>query len=87
MFAIKLTQSNWPEIKAHEQLIDSDKNFMMNVLLPSGREYFYIRGYVSTRGVVHSSAILPGFVFRRRFDYDTEKIQTGWNQIVRLETP
>jgi hypothetical protein len=50
---------------------------------PRGVEYYFVTGYVNDRGEVEPWAFLPSFVFRQEFEYDAERIQTEFDQIVR----
>lgn len=82
MFAIKLTEDNFPKILLTPTLSIAKAQAISELYFH--RNYIFVAGYVDHFGRVTGWDIIPEFVFKKFFDYDPEKIKTDWDQIVRL---
>ena len=89
MFAIKITEDNMETITESGVFATKPKNFVAMFLSRSqrGGDWALIRGYVPDRGAIIDWAVLPKFVLDEFFDYDPDKIQTDWTNLVRKEAP
>lgn len=85
MFAIRLIPENVDKIAQADVLASPEAT--LKSFLAIGKEFYFIRGFVSQRGQISSWTVLPGHMFRKIMDYDPVQIQTDWSQIVRKEAP
>lgn len=82
MFAILLTKENFPKIleDSRDLFTGSDIQYLESCL---DKRRYLITGYVTNRGAYHSWFIMFHGMFHKLFEFDEEKIQTDWDQIVR----
>lgn len=82
MFAIRITNDNMPKIL--DRYMDpplTEELFALQLNSPG--TWYIVTGYVTRRGAVMDWAILPAYLIEGQFQYDHEKIQHDWDQIVR----
>ena len=82
MFAIELREENLDKIEQAPDISSIDMDFVMKVYKEN--KYIFIRNYVTKKGTFIGCTFLPRYIFDQVFDYDPEKIQHDWDQIVRI---
>lgn len=82
MFAIELSVENLPKIRQLDFLSSVDKT-EIEVYVRSDKTWYFVRGYVNSRGVLEPWAVFPEYILNRSYDFDPVKIQTDWGIIVR----
>jgi hypothetical protein len=55
----------------------------LDMYIRSHRDWYMITGYIDFAGKFHSWSIQPKYLLKTDFEYDADKIQTQWDQIVR----
>lgn len=86
MFAIMISQENWPKILESTNFTEKEKTaFESYFLRHTCRKWIFLRGFVSDAGKFHDWTIIPEYVLMTDFDYDRDKIQHDWDQIVRYQ--
>lgn len=82
MFAILISEENMPKIlESRDDLSGSTTRWLATLF---EKQWWFITGYVDLKGAVHDWSVLPASYTTRYFEYDPIKIQTDWDQIVRL---
>jgi hypothetical protein len=81
MFAIKITPDTMHKIGSTHTLTIRD--FRSIESLFARREAVFITGYVTRGGQLMDWIVLPWYEFEESFEFDAQKIQTDWDQIVR----
>jgi hypothetical protein len=83
MFAILISTENLPVIALRmEHHSDFDMKDL-DMYIRSHRDWYMITGYIDFAGKFHSWSIQPKYLLKTDFEYDADKIQTQWDQIVR----
>jgi hypothetical protein len=85
MFAILIAPTNLPKLLANHHMTEKYYNYGIKTYLTqkSNNKWYYISGYVDTRGVLKDFAVLPQYILDDNFEYDPIKIKTDWDLIVR----
>lgn len=82
MFAILINEENMPKIRERITVDSELANAMTYLRMP--KIWFVVTGFVTESGKYFPYAVLPAYMLKNDFDYDPVKIQTDWDQIVRL---
>ena len=80
MFAILIAEETLPKIICDG--FDTNRH-NLNHFIRHHRNWYFIRGYVSGTGRILDWVIFPEVTLSDAFEYDPERIQTDWDQIVR----
>lgn len=82
MFALLINSDNLEKIS---QVYDISEKDMaeIRIFTISSLKWYLVRGYVSLRGEPQDWVILPEYIIHNKYEYDPEKIDTDWDQIVR----
>jgi hypothetical protein len=84
MFAILIAHDNMPKIEEHLNDENPTIPWMITELnANSNRDWYFVTGYVKRSGEFINWTILPAYVVENNFEYDPDKINTDWDQIVR----
>lgn len=83
MFAILLNEENLQKIFDLDPTLNETDKHGIEVYINRPQRWYYIRGYVSSRGGVPTTSILPQYTLDKEFEYNPVKIQTDWDLIVR----
>jgi len=82
MFAIEINTDTLGLIQ--ESLMeDSVFEDQLETFTRMSNTWYFLRGYVAPRGAFYEEAVLPGFIVETQFEYDPQKINHAWDQIVR----
>lgn len=89
MFAIRITEKNLEKIHERLRWLKDDARIDLSIFVNHERDWYFIDGYFEPSARFGSRpqdrwGILPAYIFLKSYDYDAEKIQTDWDQIVRL---
>ena len=86
MLAIRISPETLEKVLACEEISPGPRNFILNTIIPNGREYFAIRFYTPKNSrYIAPFTILPSFIFKKVFVYDPDVIEHDWDQIVRKD--
>lgn len=80
MHAILISAENLDKIT---EAVDLPENELTFIKTCANKRRFFVTG-VESHGDILPWMILPEYRLRRRYDYDATKIETDWDQIVRL---
>jgi hypothetical protein len=83
MHGILISKENLPKIWEVEGLSLTDCQTIENISDHNVAWWVFITGYVDSRGGVHEYTWLPEYILQRNHEFDSEKIKTDWDQIVR----
>lgn len=78
MYAIAFTEENLPKILQYSFVSVKAVQDLSNVFLH--RDYYFIKGVVSSEGEV-TWKLLPAFFFKKHYIYDPDIIQTDWDLV------
>lgn len=83
MFAIKINSETLDIIK---DSLDEDSEYKDTIEYFARMEnrWYFLRGYTAPRGAFYPEMVMPGFIIETQFEYDPQKIDHDWDQIVRL---
>lgn len=81
MHAIAFNEANLPKILKTYGITVEEVQGLSNVFMH--RDYVFMTGVVfSDNAPYRDWAILPMFAFAKNYEFDPDKIQTDWDQIV-----
>lgn len=84
MFAILINQENVAKIPIESFTNPEDLQRTLNLCLALKRRWYFVRGFVDNRGRFYDWVTLPHYIIEEDYEYDANKIQTDWDQIVRM---
>lgn len=83
MFAILIAEENLQKIHTIQYPGHSPDELNMRLYTEHHNSWYFVHGYVDNRGRYTDWAILPEYILVDNFEFDKDKAQTDWDQIVR----
>lgn len=82
MFAILIAEENLSKIEAAEPF--KREPLGLSDYLASVKKWYYVTGFVGANDRFYEQIVLPEYVIVKHHQYDPDKIDVDWDQIVRL---
>lgn len=84
-FAILFNSENLSKVLTHQESLERTSPIYPDVFFKHHADWYYVQGYINERGQLIDWAIIPAYVLADNYEYDPVKIQTDWDQIVKLK--